>query len=153
MSKQRRHICFAQADNVGQEYAAILIKHLPRIQDSFLLVLEFLEANRNIDVIKLRWAIQFIAEVFVQQFQVKLIWAELRIRRSGDDSLFVGLRYFNRYIPKFIKLGNGEIVVRPILQFDIELKVFCETRLSKIARPRDDAPFIPIALNESHDID
>ena len=44
-------------------------------------------------------------------------------------------------------------VIRPVLQFDIEFQIVLQARLGQIARARDDAAFVPVAVRESHDVD
>ncbi len=73
--------------------------------------------------------------------------------RAIDDGVFVRFGNIHRHRPKLFELGDGEIIVGAVFQFDIEFKIVLQSGLGKVARPRDHAAFIHEPLVEGHDID
>src|SRR5215216_3003034 len=101
LRKQSRHVRLTESDYVRQKYTAIFIENLARAQRRLLLILQSFEVIRQANVTKLRWRIQFIAEVLVKEFQIEFIWCEMSEWRPRNYRVLVWLPKINSGFPKF----------------------------------------------------
>jgi hypothetical protein len=63
--KKRGHVGLAEAHDIGQEHAAVLFDDTLCAQYGLLLVLQFLEASREVNILQLSRAVQFVFEILV----------------------------------------------------------------------------------------
>ena len=129
LREQSCHVSLAETDNVGEKQAAVFLENFAGAENGFLLILQLLESVGNVDVFQFGRAVQLIPEVLVQEFEIKLIGREMSERRTVDDGVFVRLRDIHGHSPKLVKLGDGEIIVGAVFQFDVELKIVLQARI------------------------
>jgi len=76
MCEQRGHVRLAQADDIGEEDPAVFVQNLPRIEDDLFLVLQLLESSWDVNVLQFCRAIQLVAEILIEELQIKLVGRE-----------------------------------------------------------------------------
>ena len=52
LREQGGHVGLPKSDDIGEKRAAILIEHLAGIENRLFLILQLLEANRNVNVLQ-----------------------------------------------------------------------------------------------------
>src|SRR5437016_4941374 len=143
---QGRHVRFTKTHNVREKHTAVFFKNFSRTDDSFLLIFQAFEIVRDVNVFQFSRPIQFVAEVFVQKLQIKLVRREVREGRAICNRIVVRLPKIDGNFPQLIKLGESEFVIGTRLQLDVKLKIIEKTRLGKVARPSDHATFVAVAF-------
>ena len=111
LGEQRRHVGFAQADNVGQKRAAVFIENFAGIQHGLLLVFQFFKARWQIHVLYLVGQVEFAPEILVEELKVEFVRGELREGGFDLDGRDVILSHVHGFGPKLVELLEREVVV------------------------------------------
>jgi hypothetical protein len=121
LGEKRSHVGFSKANDIGQEDSSVFVERPAGRDHCVILIFQFLEARREIDQIRFLAATQLRFEILVEEFQVEFVRRELRKGRAQFHSLHVGLGNLDRVSPQLIEFHEREVVVRAVLQLDVEL--------------------------------
>ena len=96
--------------------------------------------------------IQFVAEIFVEKFQVKLVRREMREWRAINDRVFVRFPKINSDVPQLVKFRESKFVVSARLKLDVEFEIIEKAGLSRLLEPVMTRPLSRSPSEEGHDV-
>ena len=123
LRKESRHVGFTESNHVGKKHTAVFVEDFTRAQDGFLLILQTLKAVWQANIVKFCRRIQFISELFVKKFQVKLVRREMGEWRAINDRILVRFAKINSNGPELVEFCESKFVVSACLKLHVEFEV------------------------------